>query len=581
MSGCYICGQPGHVAKECRTTVYNVSETPQEQAQDGTGQWYDQQNGYDPYWYSNDITGYANNQSYAQQQQALPPPQQTQQHLQERSISTLHFVTAVTPSDNSMTTAFINEANSHTEAEIMIDSGAATHVCPPWFAQNSPLYTLQQGQGPSLRTATDEEINMYGYKWVLMANNDNYKIVVPFYVCDVKQPIMSVTRLTKQGFNIQFKDTPTMSHSRGFYSNLVKRSELFYLPMKLVTSQANMKLDISMTGTTGSAAITPVTITPTGMEVVRNRNDTWTFNTQGFRVRTHRTTRKALFVPDSRCPIPTDRLENYRRTIVYRQNGNNEDFEDKYQDLNKSQQKRVLQGPTWTGETWFRVKKGTILPGNRPPQPPAVPSQTFKVPEATSTSASSAQQPLTRHTYKRPIEDTPQQHQRASTTATSIPHPKDVQPTSDYWIREGNMWKRVHIQPGMDLYIPQQNRRWTRHHKTDSTKKNPHQTYGWNKRTCSGRRLDNKETSNIRQRMDRINKLRRTSTVQGRVSSQKTSMNNKKQEKQRAYQHHDNQQSKREWNTNSHTCHTEVGVHYAYKARAEQTTTQSNTAKHQ
>ena len=30
------------------------------------------------------------------------------------------------------------------------------------------------------------------------------------------------------------------------------------------------------------------------------------------------------------------------------------------------------------------------------------------------------------------------------------------------------------------------NRRWTRHHKTDSTKKNPHQTYGWNKRTCSG-----------------------------------------------------------------------------------------------
>ena len=192
------------------------------------------------------------------------------------------------------------------------------------------------------------------------------------------------------------------------------------------------------------------------MEVVRNRNDTWTFNTQGFLVRTHRTTRKALFVPDSRCPIPTDRLENYRRTIVYRQNGNNEDFEGKYQDLNKSQQKRVLQGPTWTGETWFRVKKGTILPGNRPPQPPAVPSQPLKVPEATSTSASSAQQPLTRHTYKRPIEDTPHQYQQTSTPATSIPHPKDVQPTSDYWVREGNMWKRVHIQPRMDLYIPQQ-----------------------------------------------------------------------------------------------------------------------------
>jgi len=254
--------------------------------------------------------------------------------------------------------------------------------------------------------------------------------VLPFCVCDMKPPIMSVTRLTEQGFDIQFKDTPTMSHSRGFHSNLVRRAELCMTETK-------------------SAAITPV-------EVLRNRNDTWTFKTQGFLVRTHRSTRKALFVPDSRCPIPTDRLENYRRTIVHRQNGNEEDFEDKYQDLNKSQQKRVLRGPTWTGETWFRVKRGTSLPGNIPPQPPAIPSQKLKVPEATTTSASSAQQPMTRHTYKRPIESTPQQHQQAPTSATSIPHPKDVQPTSGYWVREGNMRKRVHIQPRRDLYIPQQ-----------------------------------------------------------------------------------------------------------------------------
>ena len=97
-----------------------------------------------------------------------------------------------------------------------------------------------------------------------------------------------------------------------------------------------------------------------------------------------------------------------------------------------------------------------ILPSNIPPQPPAVPSQALKEPEATTTSATSAQQPLTRHTYQRPIEDTPQQHQQASTPATSIPHPKDVQPTSAYWVREGNMWKTVHIQPRRDLYIPQQ-----------------------------------------------------------------------------------------------------------------------------
>ena len=154
MSGCYICGQPGHTARDCGTRVYNVSETPQEQTRDGTGQWYDEQNGYDPYWYSNDITSYVNNQNYTQQQQqqqALPPPQQPQQNGQESSISTLHFVTAVTPADRSMTTAFINEANSHTEAEIMIDSGGSntclsTMVC----AKLTPIH-------PSTRTRAEFE----------------------------------------------------------------------------------------------------------------------------------------------------------------------------------------------------------------------------------------------------------------------------------------------------------------------------------------------------------------------------------------------------------------------------------------
>ena len=119
-------------------------------------------------------------------------------------------------------------------------------------------------------------------------------------------------------------------------------------------------------------------------------------------MRTHRTTRKALFVPDSRCPIPTERLENYRRTIVHRQNGNNEDFEHKYQDITKSQQKRALQGQTWTGETWFRVKRGTPLPGNTPPQRPALPSQATQLlgTAKTSTPAAKTQQPLTRHTIK-------------------------------------------------------------------------------------------------------------------------------------------------------------------------------------
>ena len=54
---CYRCGQHGHLAKDCRTAVYNMAETPQEQNQDGTSQWYDPNSGYDNYWYSNDQSG--------------------------------------------------------------------------------------------------------------------------------------------------------------------------------------------------------------------------------------------------------------------------------------------------------------------------------------------------------------------------------------------------------------------------------------------------------------------------------------------------------------------------------------------
>ncbi len=79
-------------------------------------------------------------------------------------------------------------------------------------------------------------------------------------------------------------------------------------------------------------------------------------------MRVHRTKRKALFLPYKTRPVQTDRLENYGRTIVKRPDKNNEGFEEQFQDLSQHQQKRVLQGQAWTGETWFKLKAGTTVP---------------------------------------------------------------------------------------------------------------------------------------------------------------------------------------------------------------------------
>ena len=40
--------------------------------------------------------------------------------------------------------------------------------------------------------------------------------------------------------------------------------------------------------------------------------------------------------------------------------------------------------------------------------------------------------------------------------STSLPAPSTMDRTEDHWIQEGHMWKRVHIQPRNELYIPQQ-----------------------------------------------------------------------------------------------------------------------------
>ena len=87
---CSRCGQPGHMAKECRTAVYNISETPQEQNQDGTSQWYDPNNVYDNYWYSKDQSGsYGIQPTQQQQQLALPAPPTDSQTPSIHLVATL------------------------------------------------------------------------------------------------------------------------------------------------------------------------------------------------------------------------------------------------------------------------------------------------------------------------------------------------------------------------------------------------------------------------------------------------------------------------------------------------------------
>ena len=127
--------------------------------------------------------------------------------------------------------------------------------------------------------------------------------------------------------------------------------------------------------------------------------------------------------------------------------------------LEHSQQKRMLS-TAWKGETCFKVKKNA-----RPPKPPtATPTTPNKALPAPSQQQQEQAQQKRRCTQKKPErpeematsnEKHPSSEQQPH-PATSIPRPKELPTTEDYWIREGHLWKRVRIKPRTALYIPQQ-----------------------------------------------------------------------------------------------------------------------------
>ena len=281
--GCYKCGQPGHFAKDWRTAVYSLQEVDNsEWQQDATSYWYGQKSTFDNNWWTDDQT-----QVHAVQQQqpqlALPPPQQADplQTIQIAAIRAVnnnchgkavhdnHTIQHTTPGNN-------------LRNELMIDSGAATHVCPPWFAASTPTHQLQPWKTPNLRMATEDTIEVTGYKWVYMTNKDNQQIVIPFYVCSVTQPILSVTRLAEQGFIVQLSEKPTITHPSGFGATLNIKEGTYYLPVKTTGVPHNYKLGVHETQEGVRATISPITLTPAGAQWATHQHDIWTYNSQGY-----------------------------------------------------------------------------------------------------------------------------------------------------------------------------------------------------------------------------------------------------------------------------------------------------------
>ena len=81
--------------------------------------------------------------------------------------------------------------------DLMIDSGAATHGCPQWFAPRFQLQPLLKGEEPQLRTVTTTQITAHRYKYVNMGSNKQQRHKHVIMRNNKQQPCHPLLRLQR------------------------------------------------------------------------------------------------------------------------------------------------------------------------------------------------------------------------------------------------------------------------------------------------------------------------------------------------------------------------------------------------
>ena len=143
--------------------------------------------------------------------------------------------------------------------------------------------------------------------------------MIPYYVCDVKYPILSASRLLDRGYGLDF--TPrhcTITHGQQ-QAHLIRHSGLFYLRAEKIDIPTGFDIypmttdsgkSIAVIQPTERAAqqqeqIAPLTHTDQGLrQILGGNTDYWKLDGD-YAIRVHKRPRKALFTPhNSGCPIP-------------------------------------------------------------------------------------------------------------------------------------------------------------------------------------------------------------------------------------------------------------------------------------
>ena len=116
-------------------------------------------------------------------------------------------------------------------------------VAPKDFAQDVEL--IQMRDVPELFSAMGKKLRVYGERLVPFlvqtADGRSLRIVVRFVIADVRRPLLSVSALTDQGFDVSFGINSTITKpDSGSVVEMVRRGNAYFLPATVTNGMSKM-----------------------------------------------------------------------------------------------------------------------------------------------------------------------------------------------------------------------------------------------------------------------------------------------------------------------------------------------------
>ena len=121
--------------------------------------------------------------------------------------------------------AVVAEANEG-KGMLLVDSGAAVHVCPRWYVGSR---SIEKSERLDLRSANGEPIVSYGAVEVPVQCSRDVVARIKFNVADVAKPILSVSKLIEKGYNVCFAGDKSYIERNGKKLYLKAGNGVFYI----------------------------------------------------------------------------------------------------------------------------------------------------------------------------------------------------------------------------------------------------------------------------------------------------------------------------------------------------------------